>query len=121
MRSDGDGTQSRDLCYVDNVTDACVRAAKHEGKLEARRINVACSKRTSNNDIMDFLKILYPDATSATAPWRAGDVMHTHADVSLAKEVLGYEPLVEVYDGIQRTASWYDENWSWISRLKLNV
>ena len=49
MRSDGTGDHSRDRCYVDNVTDACVRAAKFEGLLFADCFNVACGDRTSNN------------------------------------------------------------------------
>jgi UDP-glucose 4-epimerase len=81
MRSDGDGSQSRDMCYVDNVVDACMRAAAHQGRLNAECFNVACGDRTSNIDILNALKERYPTATHVDAPWRPGDVMHTQADV----------------------------------------
>jgi nucleoside-diphosphate-sugar epimerase len=121
MRSDGDGTQTRDLCYVDNVTDACVRAAKHSGRLNADTFNIACGDRTSNNEVMDVLRHRYPGATKVDAPWRPGDVMHTHADIEKASKILGYRPLVKIHEGLERTIKWYDDNFSWAGNLVVNV
>lgn len=121
MRSDGDGTQTRDMCYVDNVTDALVRAAIHPSDLKAERFNVACGDRVSNNDVMNRLLRHYPGAKKIDAPRRAGDVMHTQANIKKIERVLGYEPLVRVWDGIDKTIEWTEENWEWISKLKLNT
>lgn len=121
MRSDGDGEQSRDMCYVDNVVDACIRAAKREEPIRARCFNVACGDRTTNNQILEALKKRYPGAQVVHAPVRAGDVKHTHADVRRAKEELGYEPLVRFWEGLDRTIDWYEQNWDMISKMRLNT
>jgi len=120
MRSDGTGDQSRDMCYVDNVTDACVRAAKVERELRGRCYNVACGDRTTNNQILAKLMKRYPEARVNTAPRRPGDVMHTQADVTRAKEELGYEPLVRFWEGLDKTIDWYENNWEWLKDMKLN-
>lgn len=117
MRSDGDGTQSRDMCYVDNVVDACMRSVTCDRKLNAEALNVACGDRTSNIEILQYLKKKYPDSKHHDAPWRAGDVMHTQADVSRTFEVLGYTPLVRFWEGLDRTADWYDREWEAIQLL----
>jgi UDP-glucose 4-epimerase len=121
MRSDGDGSQSRDMCYVDNVVDACIRGAEADGRLNAEALNVACGDRTTNKDILEYLLSKYPDAKYHDAPWRSGDVMHTLADVSRTTEVLGYTPLVRFWEGLDRTIKWYDENWDMIKKLSLKA
>jgi len=108
MRSDGSGEQSRDMCYVDNVVDACVRAARAPGALNGRCYNVACGERTTNNEILEYLMKRYPNATKVDAPWRPGDVMHTLADISRAGLELGYVPLVSFWEGLERTIKWYE-------------
>jgi UDP-glucose 4-epimerase len=120
MRSDGDGSQSRDLCYVDNVVDVCIRAAESQQELKAVKLNVACGVRTTNKEILSYLLSKYPNAKYYDAPWRPGDVMHTLADISMTKEVLGYEPLVLPWEGIDKTIKWYDENWDMIKTLGLS-
>lgn len=99
MRSDGDGAQSRDMCYVDNVVDVCVKAAKCQG--------IMGGNRTMNNEILHCLLQRYPSVTKVDVPWRSGDVMHTQADISKAERVLGYVPLVRFWDGLDRTIEWY--------------
>ena len=121
MRSDGDGTQSRDLCYVDNVVDCCIRAAKHSGDLRAQAFNVACGERTSNNEVMELLLKRYSNAKKIDAPWRLGDVMHTQADITKARDILGYTPLVKVWDGIERTIEWVERNEILIKSLRQSV
>jgi UDP-glucose 4-epimerase len=120
MRSDGDGTQSRDMCYVDNVVHACILAAKAEGHLEAECFNVACGDRTTNNEILSSLMRRYPEADVINAPRRAGDVMHTQASVEKGKVILGYEPQVRFWDGLQKTIDWTEVNWDKIKGMKLN-
>jgi nucleoside-diphosphate-sugar epimerase len=121
MRSDGDGSQSRDMCYVDNVTDACVKAAACKHDLMARCFNVACGDRTTNAEILAYLLKRYPGSPFVEAPWRPGDVMHTQADVRRVAEEIGYVPLVRFWEGLDRTCDWYDHNWDWVSKLRLNT
>ena len=117
MRSDGDGTQSRDLCYVDNVVDAIMRASTCPNLLKAEPLNVACGDRTSNREILSRLKERYPAAQHHDAPWRVGDVMHTQADISRTTEVLGYVPLVRFWDGLDRTITWVESSWDTIKDM----
>lgn len=109
MRSDGTGEQSRDMCYVDNVVDACIKAAKQKDLIRGRCYNVACGDRTKNNEILQFLMQRYPGATKIDAPTRLGDVMHTHADVLRAERELGYVPLVRFWEGLERTIEWVEK------------
>lgn len=120
MRSDGDGSQSRDMCYVDNVVDACIRSAEADTELRGAALNVACGDRNTNKAILEFLLSKYPNAKYHDAPWRPGDVMHTQADISKTHELLGYIPLVRFWEGLERTMKWYEENWSLISSLSLS-
>lgn len=117
MRSDGDGSQSRDMCHVDNVVDACMRSVTHPRPLEAEALNVACGTSTTNKQILDMLKARYPSARHHDAPWRVGDVMHTQADISRTTQVLGYVPVVSFEDGLEDTAAWYDAEWDRIKDL----
>ena len=112
MRSDGDGTQSRDMCYIDNVVDACVRAVVHDRRLDGVRLNVACGDRTSNRQVLDHLLTRYPGSRYHEAPWRVGDVMHTQADITDTTRILGYVPLVKFWEGLERTIEWYERSWN---------
>lgn len=106
-RSDGDGTQSRDMCYVDNVVEANLLAAISEREFKGDCYNIACNDSTTNADILTYfidnfgVKVL-------NAPWRPGDVMHTRADISKAKEELDYEPKVRFWEGLERTVKWWE-------------
>jgi nucleoside-diphosphate-sugar epimerase len=111
MRSDGDGSQSRDVCYVDNVVDACYKAATVAAAMKANPYNVACGDKTTNLEILQYLQKRYPDAEFHSSPWRPGDVMHTQADLSLSSKIIGYEPLVRFWEGLERTIQWYESNW----------
>ena len=120
MRSDGDGSQSRDMCYVDNVVDACIRSGEADKLLNGEPVNIACGDRITNKEILQFLLSKYPTAKYHDAPWRPGDVMHTQADISRTNELLNYVPLVQFWDGLERTMKWYEENWQVISSLRLS-
>ena len=111
MRSDGDGSQSRDVCYVDNVVDACYKAATVVGTMKANPYNVACGDKTTNLEILQYLQKRYPDSVFHSSPWRPGDVMHTQADLTLSGKIIGYEPLVRFWEGLERTIQWYESNW----------
>jgi UDP-glucose 4-epimerase len=103
----GDGTQSRDFTYIDNVVEANVRAGRAKGA-GGLVFNVGCGERTSLLEIVAMLERLmgHPLERRHTPP-RAGDVPHTLADVSEAKRVLGYVPLVRFEEGLRRTFEFF--------------
>ena len=108
LRKDGSGDQSRDLCYIDNVVSANILCMKHEDDLNGACFNVACGDRTSNNQILDYFTEKYPNIAITQAPFRPGDVMHTQADISETKNVLGYKPLVKFWEGLEKTFAWWN-------------
>lgn len=108
LRSDGDGSQSRDMCYVDNVVDANVLAANAEMRFMGKAYNVACGDRTSNREILEYFQKSFKHVVVQDAPWRPGDVMHTQADISEIRQDLGYEPKVRFWEGLERTIAWWD-------------
>jgi UDP-N-acetylglucosamine/UDP-N-acetylgalactosamine 4-epimerase len=121
MRSDGDGTQSRDLCYVDNVVSAIQKSITSTTNLNANCYNVACGESVTNQQIIDCLLKRYSGSSVVSAPERLGDVKHTLANIQRARTDLGYVPIVNVWEGILKTCDWYDSNWSWISKLEQKI
>ena len=107
LRKDGTGEQSRDMCYVDNVVDVNIRAANHEGTFRGEAFNVACGDRTSNNEILGAFEKRCGKLNVNNAPFRAGDIMHTQADISETERVFGYKPLVRFWDGLEKTFDWW--------------
>jgi UDP-glucose 4-epimerase len=106
----GDGEQSRDFTYIDNAVDANMLAATAEG-VTGRAFNIACGDRISLNALLEELRSLTGKAIDATyLPARPGDVRHSLADVTAARTELGYEPNVDVMEGLRRTLAWYDES-----------
>ncbi len=105
-RSDGDGTQSRDMCYVDNVVSANILAATADRTFKGKCYNIACGDRTTNHEILEYFKDNF-DVMIKHAPWRPGDVMHTQANVSEARKDFGYEPIVRFWEGLERTIEWW--------------
>lgn len=110
LRSDGSGEQTRDMCYIDNVVQANIKAAKSEKQFSGQYFNIACGERVSNNQILDFLTSKFPDVSVKKAPPRPGDVMHTLADISETTNELGYKPKVLFWDGLEKTLEWWKLN-----------
>jgi nucleoside-diphosphate-sugar epimerase len=105
----GDGTQTRDFTYIDNVVEANLLAA---GAAEApgEVFNVGCGAHTSLLEIISMLEtILGRPLRRRHTPGRAGDVSHTLADIVKAKRLLGYEPLVGFEEGFRRTVEYFRE------------
>lgn len=103
----GDGEQSRDFTYVENVVQANLRAAQSEFDGGAV-VNVAGGKRTTLNQIVAILnELTHQSLPTVYGPPRAGDVLHSHADITRARELLGYAPTVDVREGLARTLEWY--------------
>jgi nucleoside-diphosphate-sugar epimerase len=94
------------MCYVDNVVDANLLAALSDRKFKGDCYNIACNDSTTNGDILTYF-INNFSVKVRNASWRPGDVMHTRADVSKAKEELGYEPKVRFWEGLERTVKWW--------------
>jgi nucleoside-diphosphate-sugar epimerase len=104
----GDGEQSRDFTYVGNVVDANVLAADAPD-VSGKVYNVACGERLTLNRLLDELRTLTGrDIEAKYAPPRAGDVRDSLADISRAREDLGFEPAVEFGEGIALTLAHYE-------------
>lgn len=98
----GDGEQSRDFTYIDNAIQANVRAA--EGDVTGEAFNVGTGGRVTVNELVERINDdLGTDISPIYDDPRPGDVPHSHADISKARELLGYEPVVPFDEGLERT------------------
>ncbi len=105
----GDGEQSRDFTYVENVVDANLKAATTQGAA-GQVFNVACGERITLNRLLTELgNVLGTSLEADYAPARPGDVMHSQADISRAQEDLGYRTAVDFDEGLRRTVAYYQE------------
>ena len=104
----GDGEQSRDFTYIDNVVDANLKAAESASAV-GKVINIANGERISLNELLEELKDLTGkhDVAADYQPTRAGDVKHSLADISRAREVLGFEPKIDLREGLSLTIDWW--------------
>lgn len=104
----GDGEQSRDFTYIDNVVAANLNAAATK-EASGKVINVANGERITLNQLLAELKELtgHQDVTAEYLEPRVGDVRHSLADISMAREFLGYESKVDLTEGLQRTIDWW--------------
>jgi len=110
----GDGKTTRDYCYIDNVVQANLLAAT-AGTETARGVyNVAAGDATTLNELFGLIRSglaeKRPDVGSAEPVYerfRAGDVRHSYADISKARERLGYEPRSTLVEGLRSTLDWY--------------
>jgi len=106
----GDGEQSRDFTYVANAVDATLRACTAPNAL-GQVINVGTGDRHTLKDTIDILNRIFDrQVTPRYGPVRAGDVQHSHADISLARKLLDYEPKVRFEEGLQKTVDWFRSN-----------
>jgi len=104
----GDGEQSRDFTYVENVVEGNLLAMMSEG-VGGRLYNLAAGKRLSLNDLLGQLRALTGNETEARyEATRLGEVRHSQADVSRAERELGFRPPISVEEGLRRTLAWYE-------------
>src|ERR1041385_372238 len=115
----GDGEQSRDFTYIDNVVAANLSAATSKGA-SGKVINVANGERITLNELLAELKDLTGkhDVTAEYKEPRVGDVRHSLADNTLAQEFLGYESKVGLREGLQRTIDWWKSSRFSISAIR---
>ena len=106
----GDGEQSRDFTHIDNVVEANLCAANAK-QTKGEVVNIACGRRITVNEIIKLIneslgkniQINYEDQ-------RPGDVKHSLADITIAKEVIAFQPIIEFRQGLEKAINWYKEN-----------
>ena len=104
----GDGKQSRDFTYIDNVIEANLLACKTSPEAVGQVFNIATGHRFDLNQTFHLLKKLTGYTGDIKyAPERSGDVKHSLADISRAEKHLGYKPKVNFEQGLERTVAWY--------------
>ncbi|MFO0662456.1 MAG: SDR family oxidoreductase [Polyangiaceae bacterium] len=100
----GDGEQTRDFCFIENTVSANLLAATTKNKLSGEVVNIACGERTSLNQLITYIG---EQAGYAITPKyvqsRAGDVRDSLADISAARALIGYEPKVDIREGLKKT------------------
>ncbi len=114
----GDGETSRDFCYVTNTVQANLLAAIMEDANAANKVyNIAVGERATLNELYEMLRLRllprFPHLAEAKAQYRdfrSGDVRHSHADISKARALLGYEPTYGLQDGLDEALDWYVSN-----------
>ena len=109
----GDGKQSRDFTYVENVIEANLKACAAPHEAAGQAYNVAFGGREYLIDIYNGLtKALGVDIAPVFGPDRAGDIKHSNADISKARRLLGYDPEWSFARGIEAAIAWYREHLS---------
>lgn len=100
----GDGTQTRDFTYIDNVVHANLLAATSQKPLAGEVVNIGTGRRISLLEVLKVMgKLLDFEVKPSFGPPRPGDVPHSQSDISRARELLGYEPIVSFEEGMKRT------------------
>lgn len=106
---DGDGEQAKDFTYVSNVVEANLLAIEADG-VSGDVFNIGCGQSTSVNEVVTHIrKTVNSQGNLSYGPPRAGDVPRSLADISHAREKLGYSPQVLLPEGLERVASWFNE------------
>lgn len=104
----GDGTQTRDFSYIDNVIEANLAACAAPKAAFGEACNVACGGRLSLLDLVATInEIVGKSVKPKFEPVRAGDILHSQADIAKAKKLLGWSPRVEFREGIEKAIAWY--------------
>ena len=107
----GDGEQSRDFTHIDNVVQANLKACHTTQDALGKTINIACGVRTSINQLyFKLCEIMGKNIKPLYSPPRAGDVKHSLADISRAKNLLSYDPRVDIITGLRKFVEWYANN-----------
>mgnify|MGYP000923703675 CR=1 FL=1 len=107
----GDGKQSRDFTYIENVIEANLKACKAPSEVSGEAFNIAYGEREFLLDVYDALcRALEIDIEPVFGSDRRGDIKHSNAEISKAKELLGYEPSWSFERGIEAAIQWYKEH-----------
>jgi nucleoside-diphosphate-sugar epimerase len=107
----GDGEQSRDFTYIDNVVEANLLAARAP-KTSGQVVNIACGQAVTVNQIIDMINnSLGKNVKSNHVAERPGDVKHSLADITAATNLIGYKPVISFEQGLQNAIGWYSKNY----------
>ncbi len=105
----GDGEQSRDFTFVSNVVEANILASKAQD-VSGEAFNIACGERTTVNSLVNTInEVLNKNIDPVHDEPRPGDVKNSYAEISKARKMLKYEPLVPFNEGLKKTINWYQE------------
>jgi nucleoside-diphosphate-sugar epimerase len=108
----GDGEQSRDFTYIDNVVDLTLKACEAPGA-SGKVFNGGTGARITLNEVLKLLeKISGGSAKAKYDPPRTGDILHSQADIQQAGKILGYKPSVNFETGLRRTWDWYKQTYA---------
>jgi len=106
----GDGEQSRDFTYIDNVVRANLLAASAK-ETHGETVNIACGQAVTINEIIDMInKLLGKNVKPTYTDPRPGDVKHSLADITAARKLIGFEPAVPFAEGLELAIDWYRNN-----------
>lgn len=112
----GDGSTSRDFCYIQNVVEANILAATNQN-IDKEIMNIAVGQKISLKELFNYIKnqihqknVNIPTVQFEQREFRSGDVLHSLADIGKAVESIGYQPKVNVYDGLKLTIDWFLKN-----------
>ena len=99
----GDGKQTRGFCYIDDVIEANIKAIKSKRLKGEEKINISSGKSYSINFLADLIggEVQYLSS-------RLGDILHTKADITLAKSLLAWQPKVSFVEGLKKTREWFE-------------
>lgn len=113
----GNGNHSRDFTYIDNAVQANILTMFTSDKKAINQVyNIACGQQTTLLQLYKFLQdAAISNVEPVFGPERKGDILHSLADISKAKQLLGYNPEVSVREGLEKTLNWFKEN-----RKKIN-
>ncbi len=113
----GDGTQSRDFTYVDDIAEGTVRALKPLGY---EIINLGGNHPYKLLEVVELIeKYLGRKAEIVFKEFHKADLKATWADITKAKNLLGWEPKISLEEGIKKTVEWFEKNWDWVKDIKL--
>ena len=113
----GDGTQSRDFTYVDDIAKGTIKALK---KVGYEVINLGGNRPYSLNEMIGFIeKHLGKSSSRHEEAFQKTDIMATWADISKANRLLDWNPAIDLDEGIKRTVAWYLSNRAWLSKVKI--
>ena len=107
LRSDGDGEQTRDMIYIDDVAMANFMAGRYEGRFQSEKINISTGTAYSNNQILNLLHNKVGEISIQAAPSRPGDIKHTKGSTDKATNLLNFKPSIELEEGLEKTLKWW--------------
>ena len=114
----GDGSQSRDFTYVDDIAKGTIAAIQDVG-YEIINLGGGRNPVSLNTIISKLEELLGKKAKIDRKPFHVADLMEAWADISKAKRLLGWEPQVSLEEGLEKSVQWYIDNQSWLKKLQV--